>query len=503
MLGSVSLPGICDMLYSNSLYLAIDQGGQSSRVAVYDNQGQQLACFSAPLETRHYTDAAGAPCVEQDPHQLLRGLRDCLAQVESHLGQAANQLVAAGFAGQGSSLLCWHRQTGEPLSPILSWQDRRAGSYLQDLPFAQSELMSRTGLRLSPHYGASKLRWCLDNLPEVQAASREGQLCMGPIAGFVFQHLTGAAPAIDPGHAQRTLLWNLHSNSWDAKLLSAFGIQSAWLPECRWHKSHFGELRFGGRSIPLTISQRDQGASLFAGGLPQADAAYVNIGTGAFVQCLSQNLLAPEGLLVSPLWLTDSGGQDPLGKTYAWEAPVNGAAAALPWLAEETGGEVTPERIHAALNLEPFDKCFLLNGQGGLSAPWWRPEFETRFGGKLSADEKILAWLESLIFQVAVNLARIERRIPVKRLYLSGGLSRAEGLCQRLANITGKPVIRRHNPDATLQGLAWALAGMPEDWSGQDGDTFKPVGQVALLQRFAAWQSAMAQALGTDTQDIY
>lgn len=486
------------MLPQKPLYLAMDQGGQSSRIAVYDSQGLQLACFSSPLETRHYTDAAGAPCVEQDSRQLLQGLRECLLQLEASLGPAVNELVAAGFAGQGSSLLCWNWETDEPLSPILSWQDRRAAHYLEEVPLTQSDLLSRTGLRLSPHYGASKLRWCLDNLPEVQAASRAGQLCMGPIASFVFQQFTGAAASVDPGHAQRTLLWNLHGNAWDSTLLNAFGLKSAWLPECRWHNSGFGDLRFGDVSIPITVSQRDQGASLFAGGRPDAEAAYVNMGTGAFVQCLSQTLVAPEGLLVSPLWLPAPDKPDSLGQTYAWEAPVNGAAAALPWLAAETGGEVTPERIHAALTLEPGEHCFLLNGQGGLSAPWWQPDFPSRFGGDLNPDEKILAWLESLVFQIAVNLARMQSQVPLKRIYLSGGLSRAGGLCQRLANITGLPVTRRHNPDATLQGLAWTLAGMPDNWQADSGETFNPQSQVPLLQRFAAWQRAMTQALGRD-----
>ncbi len=472
----------------------MDQGGQSSRLAIYDVHGNQRASFSAALATRHFTGAGGAACVEQDPDQLLRGLRDCFSQLEAKLGQSLAHVQAAGFAGQGSSLLCWDRQTGEPLSPILSWQDRRASVYLDRLALSRDELHRLTGLHASPHYGASKLRWCLDHLPRVADARRAGRLCMGPIAAFVFQQLAGSTPAIDPGHAQRTLLWNLHSNTWDAALLEAFALDAADLPACHWHNSGFGQLDVAGHPIPLRISQRDQGASLFAGGRPEADAVYVNLGTGAFVQRLSQSLVAPRGLLASPLWLPVPDQPDPLGTVYAWEAPVNGAAAALPWLAEETGGAVTPERIQAALMLSPPAGVHLLNGQGGLAAPWWQPAFPTRFSGNPDASRKILAWLESLVFQVAVNLALMQSDSPVKRIYMSGGLSRADGLCQRLADLTGLPVIRRHNPDATLQGLAWTLAGMPENWQGQAGEVFQPESHLPLLQRFSAWQAAMAEA---------
>src|SRR5690606_5347549 len=103
---------------------------------------------------------------------------------------------------------------------------------------------------------------------------------------------------------------------------------------CRWHNSHFGDLLIGTQVVPITSCQRDQGASLFARGMPENTACYVNIGTGAFIQRVSENLVAPEGLLVSPLWLPDP--TTNAANIYAWEATVNGAAAALDWLAEQT-----------------------------------------------------------------------------------------------------------------------------------------------------------------------
>lgn len=483
--------------HSLSLFLAIDQGGQSSRVAIYDNTGRQLACFSSPCTTRSYTAADGSACVEQDGEEILTGIRGGLKQAAEFLGNDIRRLTAAGFAGQGSSLLCWHKQTGAVLSPVLSWQDRRARAIVDALPFTQQQIRDRTGLRASPHYGASKMRWCLDNLPAVRDAHKSGDARIGPIASYLFRHLLSgdsAAPAdnIDPGHAQRTLLWNLHRNQWDTELMTAFAIEPAVLPDCRWHNSHFGNLIIDQHEIPLISCQRDQGASLFARGVPDPAAGYVNIGTGAFIQRISARLAAPDGLLVSPLWFPE-----PLQSTFrifAWEATVNGAAAALDWLAHETGFEkILPAAIEQALELEPPQPIYLLNSIGGLSAPYWRTDLTAKFSAELSPSEKILAWIESVIFQIAVNIALMQTAEPLQKIYISGGLSRARGVCQRLADLTGLAVYRSDNADATLQGIAYTAAGWPEIWRpDNDDEIFKPQSNVLLHTRFSAWQQAMS-----------
>src|SRR5690606_26495241 len=125
---------------------------------------------------------------------------------------------------------------------------------------------------------------------------------------------------------------------------------------CRWHNSPYGNLLINQHAVPLVSCQRDQGASLFARGIPDATACYINIGTGAFIQRINPKLIPPEGLLVSPLWFPEPSSDTgkPVNKIYAWEATVNGAAAALDWLAIETGlPEISPAAVEQALELVP------------------------------------------------------------------------------------------------------------------------------------------------------
>jgi glycerol kinase len=341
---------------TKSLILAIDQGGQSSRAALYTDEGEQLHCFSSHCLTHTYSPEDSTQIyIEQNGEEILAGIRDCLQKLVLAIGDDIKQVKCAGFSGQGSSLLCWDNKTGATLTPVLSWQDVRGEQQLTRAKLTNLQVQKITGLRLSPHYGASKMRWCLENYSPVQDASTKNRLHIGPIVSYLFWHLLKGAHCVDPGHAQRTLLWNLHNNDWDTMLLDAFSIPASVLPVCKFHNSIFGFLPLGQFTIPFAASARDQGASLFSRGLPDKNACYINIGTGAFVQRVSELLQAPQGLLVSPLWLSE----DPNAKKYyAWEATVNGAASALHFLSEQVGFEVTPEKINDALSLQPKENCY-------------------------------------------------------------------------------------------------------------------------------------------------
>ncbi|HEY8939318.1 MAG TPA: FGGY family carbohydrate kinase [Cellvibrio sp.] len=495
-----------------NLYLAIDQGGQSSRVGVYTESGQLICQFSAACATQHYQpDDSVYPYIEQDGNEILHGIRQCLDKVCEQLGEAVYAIKAASFAGQGSSLLCWDAKTGEPLTPVLSWQDIRGEPYLQHIALTHQQVQSMSGLRVSPHYGASKIRWCLDNSEPVKQALNENSLSVGPIVSFIFWHLLDKKNLVDPGHAQRTLLWNLHRNEWDERLLELFKIPKAVLPKCRFHNSYFGNLKVGSHSIPFHASARDQGASLFASGIPDGSTCYVNMGTGAFIQRVSHMLHAPEGLLVSPLWIPQNNCSEqeranassvcylneladkPL---YAWEATVNGAASALPYIQAQTGLEVTPNEIELALQLNPEQDIYFLNSIGGLSAPYWRTDLHAQFAAGLAPQEKILAWIESVIFQIVVNIELMKKAGAIRHIRISGGFSKSNQVCQRLADISGLSVCRSDNADATLQGAACMATGLSTQWQPRfQTEIFSPATNTRLNYRFLSWQNAMHQWL--------
>jgi glycerol kinase len=471
------------------LYLCLDQGGHASRALVFDRRGALQVSALREVDVRE----PRPDWVEQDPEELVASLQAVIAKAITSLGDRAAQITCAGIATQRSSMVCWDRHTGQALSRVISWQDRRAHEWLQQFSAQTRAVHQRTGLMLSAHYGASKMRWCLDHLPAVAAARREGRLVMGPLASFLLFRLLEEKPLVaDPANAARTLLWNLHVMDWDPWLLELFGIPLESLLRCVPTRHGFGTLRANEHRIPLTIATGDQSAALFALGMPSADTAYVNIGTGAFIQrVFSQPCNAP-GLLSSVAY------RDADRALYVLEGTVNGAGAALRWAEQEWRLEDVEAQLPAWLT-RAGDIPLFLNGVAGLGAPFWVADFPPRLIGDGEPWQNICAVVESIVFLLQANLEVI-RELPSepKRQLVTGGLAQLDGLCQRLADLGGLPVYRPVDHEATARGTAYLLAAFPGDWpEKKTGIWFAPRPNPDLVRRYERWRVEMRRALDT------
>ena len=429
--------------------------------------------------------------VEQDPEELVASLQAVITKAMASLSDRAGQISCAGIATQRSSMVCWDRHTGEALSPVISWQDRRAHEWLHQFSAQAHAVHQRTGLMLSAHYGASKMRWCLDHLPAAAAARREGRLAMGPLASFLLFRLLEEKPlVVDPANASRTLLWNLRAMDWDPRLLELFGIPGETLPSCVSTCHAFGTLRAHEHRLPLTIATGDQSVALFALGAPRPDTVYVNIGTGAFMQRAFSQPADASGLLSSVVY------RDADRALYVLEGTVNGAGAALRWAEQEWGLKDVEAQLPAWLARDG-DIPLFLNGIAGLGAPFWVADFASRFIGTGEPWQKACAVVESIVFLLLANL-EVMRELPSvsKRLLVTGGLAPLNGLCQRLADLSGLPVHRPAEHEATARGTAYLLAAFPEDWpEKQAGAWFAPRPNPELVRRYERWRVEMRGAL--------
>ena len=470
------------------IFVAIDQGGQSSRTIAFDERGRRLAGAAVPVSTRR--PAAGH--YEQDPDELETSIRSALGQVVPALPAAAS--IRAGLATQRSSIACWDRETGAALSPILSWRDTRNAAWLDSLDLDALRINRVTGLRPSAHYGASKLRWCLDNLPAGADAQQAGTLAWGPLASFLVFRLTREHTlAADPVNASRTLLWDFSTADWSQALLKRFGLPDGPLPPVVAGDAGLGTIDVGGLSIPLARCTGDQAAALYARGDPATDVAYVNAGTGAFILQPTEHPEDQGRLLTS----VTRGDKD--GIRLALEGTVNGAAAALESVAADLGISDWIATLEAVSD-SPVDPPLFLNGESGLGSPWWREDFGSRFVGPGDSQLRLLAVLESIAFMLSVNLEICRHRAgPQAEIVITGGLGRSDPLCRRLASLNRLTVRRPAAAEATARGLAWLLAEQVDGWpESRAAELFEPRPDADLAGRFARWRDLMERALRGD-----
>lgn len=477
-----------DIDLSRNLYLVLDQGGHASRALVFDAHGE---CVARSLQTIAVSHPANDR-VEHDAEEVVASLLQAIAEVAGALGERCRDIAAAGLATQRSSIVCWDRESGQALTPVISWQDRRAATWLTQFDDHATWIHQTTGLVMSPHYGASKLRWCLDHVAAVADARQTDRLAGGPLASFLLFRLLAEHPLlVDPANAARTLLWNSRAGEWEPDLLQLFGVPRAMLPDCVPTRHEYGTLMVGDVSVPVTHLTGDQPAALFFRGEPDPRSCYINIGTGAFVQRITHEYPRyGDDLLASVVF------SDARRTLYALEGTVNGAAKALDDYIVETGLAGREQELGERL-LEPLTPPLFLNGVSGLGAPFWIADFPSAFVGGGAPWEKVVAVAESIVFLLQINIDESSQVLgSPKQVVVSGGLSALDGLCQRLSDLSALPIYRPAEREATASGLAFLLAGLPDDRpESVPGQWFYPQANSALEQRFSRWCEAMAEAL--------
>jgi len=472
---------------TDAAFVAIDQGGHATRASAYSARGELEGAALVTIATQR--NALGH--VEHDPDELVTSVDTALAELARLVEPA--RWTAAGLAVQRSSLVCWDAADGRPLSPVISWQDTRGAAWLRGIARRAEDVQRLTGLQLSPHYGASKLRWCLDHLPGVRAAAAQSRLAAGPLASYLLhRHLEERPFLADSSTAARTLLWSPFARDWSAELLELFGIPRAVLPRVTGTRHRFGTLAFAGARVPFVVCNGDQSVVPYAAGPLDFDAAYVNLGTGAFVLRPT-----PEPLHAPPL-LTSLIRADDEHADFVLEGSVNGAGAALAWLERHQGAAA--DRLLALLSeagLDDDDAPFFLNGVAGLASPFWRADFETRFVGEGSDLQQCRAVLESVAFLIKANLDEMDRHRPAPgRLVASGGLADNRLLCRMLATLAGAPVDRSSDREATSRGLAFQVAGMPAGFAAPPVGRIEPEPDQQLLARYLKWLALIREAAG-------
>jgi glycerol kinase len=464
--------------------LAIDQGGHASRAIAFDRGGAQLAESFTPISTYR----AGADRIEHDPQEIVDSIRTSLEDIAHTLGTDSERVIAVGIATQRSSVVCWDKRNGKPLSPVLSWQDRRNAAFVEKLRAQATATREQTGLVLSPHYGASKLRWCLDEVAAVRKAREDARLCLGPLASFLLSSLLEERPyVVDPANASRTQLWDPSTRTWSPSLTRQFGVPIELLPRCVSTRYAYGRCSFAGREIPLSICTGDQSAVPFAFGAIDPGTIYLNLGTGAFLQRAAE--IDDPGLLRSVSF------SDEQRFVEIVEGTVNGASSALDWL----NARIDIDTHRSALALKRANVAssapIFINGVGGVGSPYWQADRPSYFMSEAGEPEQVQGVVESIAFLICRNIERMSSERKPQRVLASGGLSSSDYLCECIASLSNLPVERAGVREATALGLAFLIAGEPADWNPPNTfETFSPEPDASLLDRYRRWAAAMDEA---------
>ena len=446
--------------------LALDQGTSSSRSIVFDAKGHIVALAHQELPQIYPKPG----WVEHDPMEIWRTQLATAREALAKAGLKASDIRALGITNQRETTVVWNRKTGRPIQHAIVWQDRRAEATCARLrEDGKAELIqAKTGLLVDAYFSGTKLKWLLDNVPQARAQAARGELAFGTIDSWLMWQLTGGAlHATDVTNASRTMLFNVHTNSWDADLLTLLDIPEALMPQVLPSSTHYGEVlpALLGAAIPIGGVAGDQQSALFGQACFKEGMAKNTYGTGCFMLMHTGNKFqtSHNGLL------TTSAAQVTQHREYAFEGSVFVGGAVVQWLRDGLHAIKGSAEVEAlAQSVPDSGGVMMVPAFTGLGAPYWKPDARGTITG-LTRGTTVAhiarAALESIAYQSAALLQAMSRdavsagAAPVAELRVDGGACINDMLMQFQADLLGIPVVRPSVTETTALGAAY-LAGL-------------------------------------------
>jgi glycerol kinase len=469
---------------SDRLLLGIDEGTTGVKAALFDLELRPVAEARRDKVNRHPQPG----WVEQDGNEVLAAVIEAVGEL---LADAPGEVVACGLDHQGESVLAWDADSGEPLSPIVVWQDKRSQEVLDGLADRENEVKAATGLPFDPYFSAAKLAWLLEHDAAVQAAREAGRLRMGTVDSFLCDRL-GAGFATDPATGSRTQLQRIDTPGFDPAMCELFGVPPEVLPEIRDTAGELGTLGHPSwpAELPFCAQAPDQQAALAGAGAVVPGRVKATYGTGVFVLAhVGEDVPEPAGgLLPTIAWRIDG------RLEYALDGGVFAAGAMLEWMCRELGIAAEPPALgELARDADDSGGALVLPGLAGIGAPWWRPDARAVLAGITGGTTKAQvarAALEGIAWRVADVVEAIRESVDVDRLRVDGGVTNEPVMLELQADAIGATV-EAAGADATVLGAA-ALAAVGSGTIGSLAEAAEllPVDRSVEPTRDDTWRRA-------------
>lgn len=424
---------------------SIDAGTTSVRCIIFDSTARVLA--SHQLEFTQYFTHPGWQ--EQDPHEIVEKCNECIAEAVQQL-KGEHEVKVIGITNQRETTVVWDSRTGKALTRAIAWPDTRTASTVHQLA-AESDkgvnaVKEETGLPLSTYFAALKLRWMLDNLPDVKQAHDDGHLRFGTVDSWLLYQFIGARDGgkhyTDSSNASRTMFMDLRKQTWDQKLCDFFGVRMDILPEIKSSSEVYGTMKGGPLDgVEIGGILGDQMAALVGNKCFEPGTAKNTYGTGAFLlyNTGEQVVDSKNGLLSTIAY--KAGPDAPVH--YALEGSIAVAGSAIKWVRDSLGlikdaAEIGP----LAASVEDAGGVYFVTAFSGLFCPYWDDSAAGTIVGLTPYTDKrhfARATLEATCYQTHAILDAMAKDsgIRLKALQVDGGMTNSDEAMQIQADVLG------------------------------------------------------------------
>ncbi|KAK7602320.1 hypothetical protein V9T40_007909 [Parthenolecanium corni] len=495
---------------------SIDESTDNARFFIFAaNTAEMLTYHQVDVTSIHPQDG----WVEHNPREILTAVLRCIdVAIENlrHLDIDPVDIAAIGVANQRETVIVWDKISGKPLYNAISWLDvRNADTVKHFISKSKREnpeyLKPICGLPMSTYFSALKLRWLIDNVPEVKKAILEKRCLFGNVDSWLIWNLTGGVNSgvhvTDVTNASRTMLMNLGTLRWDPVLLRFFDIPVEILPKILSSSEIYGyiveRLLHG---VPISGCLGNQQAALVGQMCFSKGQIKYTYGAGSFLlyNTGKMKIVSDHGLLTTVAY--QFGPES--APIYALEGYVSVGSAVLSWLKENLNIFDDISDLHRIASTAS-NELYFVPAFRGLDAPYWKPDARSAMFGLNEHTRKsdiLKATLEAVCYQtkdILEALANDCGESCATKLFVDGNVMGNDYILQLLADILGIPVVRPIMAETTALGAAIA-AGMADGIKVWDinrvqptpNDVFHPlISENERSIKYFKWKMAVNKSL--------
>jgi D-ribulokinase len=432
------------------LWVGVDVGTQSLRVAVVDEAGALAGHGARPLASHR----APGRIHEQDPAAWWRALGE--ASRTALAGIAPERIQGVALCSTSGTVLLTDHQ-GAALGPALMYDDARAAAEERRAAEAGGPLWASLGYPMQRSWALPKALWLLGRADAAtRRAAERGGIRLAHSADYLAGRLAGAPVATDFSHALKTG-YDLTAHRWPTEVLDQLGMPLSMLPDV---------------VRPGTALGGVSGEAAVHTGLPPGTPVRAGMTDGCAAQ-IAAGALAPgewnsvlgTTLVLKGVTATRLG--DPGGAVYSHRHPDGGW---LPGGASNVGAGSIPEEFRAdPTRLDAAAGAFAPSGAvayplatRGERFPFVRPDAEGFLLGvprspadRYAAILQGVAYVERLCYAYLETLgARVDGRTMV-----TGGGSRSRYWTQLRADVLDRPLHRPAQAEPAFGMAVLAAAG--------------------------------------------
>lgn len=444
-------------------YLAgVDVGTTGARCMIFDTTGKSVA-------GKYCEYGANYPkpgWVEQDATLLIQQTMEACRQTITESGINPNEIASVGFSTQ-RSVTCPVDKDGRPVRPMLSWQDARTGSEVEDMGrvIDGGDYYARSGVPLGTTWIITKVLWMRKNEPELYEKTHK----FVQNQDLILKAFGAEGFHTDVSDMAFYGVWDVKQVQWSEQLLELFdvsadlfgtptrpGTQVGVISDSIAEKTGFAP------GTPLCVGAGDQNCSVLGMGAIDAGIGTVTLGTaGLAILCVNTPVPGFGGMMVT---------NHAVPGKWEVEGLSNAAASSYRWFRDEIGTlevKQAAEQGESAYQLLNDLAAQALPGSKGLlylpylataGTPRWNANARSAFLGMSFAHgraELTRSVMEGVTLEIRDIMEEwFKQGMPVDSLRIGGGATRSALWNQIQADVYGRPVQRLQETESTVLGAA-------------------------------------------------